>query len=577
MQTRKGKSEAEPKPRRSMGVTNGKKNWSQASLIIMLLFSLINFLPSLGLWNDQILLPSRGIVQTFLIMVSPNPSKINQLITISGVGQPRVLVVIQYSRDQYNWYNISTILTNETGRYTIQHTFTASGIYYFRAISNGLISVCRHVVADFFVALDGSGDFTDIQAAIDALPAEGGTVFVKAGVYVLNPTYHYPYKKIIVRSNLNLIGEGINKTIIKLFPDLQPAGSNVRTDAISNLNTTENLLIANLTLIQNGTPDHLGSGALCMRHNCTNVTIRNVEVKQSFGGGIAIPNGTNILIENCIIDTVWTGIYVYQCKNVTIRGNRVSNTGGDGIYPAVTNQDVLIEKNYVENIGDTGIDLTATSGQPPLTNATARNNILVNAGIRVTNAINIKVLNNIIVYGSISVDAGQGRPYNVTIEGNQITCNEQVAIAFKGSRNCVARNNWIQMLPPAPGVNQSGMYAAIYGTGIIENNTILDAANYGISFGGWGLYSGCNLTIRGNMILNFGDIGIWDDGKGQGGTVVIEQNIIKDTREPFVSRYGIRTDYEKNKWTIRYNRIYAGRIAFISAPNSDVHDNTYEP
>ncbi|MDI6792592.1 MAG: pectinesterase family protein [bacterium] len=33
------------------------------------------------------------------------------------------------------------------------------------------------------MAVDGSGDFTDIQPAVNALPADGGAVYVKEGIY----------------------------------------------------------------------------------------------------------------------------------------------------------------------------------------------------------------------------------------------------------------------------------------------------------------------------------------------------------------------------------------------------------
>jgi len=36
-------------------------------------------------------------------------------------------------------------------------------------------------VAEVFVASDGSGDYEDIQTAIDSLPSEGGIVYLKAG------------------------------------------------------------------------------------------------------------------------------------------------------------------------------------------------------------------------------------------------------------------------------------------------------------------------------------------------------------------------------------------------------------
>lgn len=64
---------------------------------------------------------------------------------------------------------------------------------------------------DFVVALDGSGDFTSVQAAIDAIPhlrTERTVVFIKKGVYkeklMLPPT----------KTNITFIGEEVSQTIL---------------------------------------------------------------------------------------------------------------------------------------------------------------------------------------------------------------------------------------------------------------------------------------------------------------------------------------------------------------------------
>src|SRR5215468_938371 len=51
-------------------------------------------------------------------------------------------------------------------------------------------------------------DFTDIQAAINALPPAGGKVFVKAGAYVIRHTI------LIQEGNVHLQGEGMGITNI---------------------------------------------------------------------------------------------------------------------------------------------------------------------------------------------------------------------------------------------------------------------------------------------------------------------------------------------------------------------------
>jgi hypothetical protein len=146
------------------------------------------------------------------------------------------------------------------------------------------------------------------------------------------------------------------------------------------------------------------------------------------------------------------------------------------------------------------------------------------------------------------------------------------AIAFMGAQDSRANYNIISMTPGTG--TQSGIVAAVKGAGLIEGNKIVGSKNYGISFGGWGLGSTMQLTIRNNTILNFGSIGIWDGGKKQGPPLIVENNTILDQRTPFVSTYGIRTDYTSNTWTIRNNVVHAGSKAAISAPNSLLKSNS---
>ena len=60
----------------------------------------------------------------------------------------------------------------------------------------------------FVVSLDPSkGDFTSLQAAINALPASGGKIFVKAGVYPITNTIQ------MRASNVHIQGEGMGITV----------------------------------------------------------------------------------------------------------------------------------------------------------------------------------------------------------------------------------------------------------------------------------------------------------------------------------------------------------------------------
>jgi hypothetical protein len=58
----------------------------------------------------------------------------------------------------------------------------------------------------FVVDIKGDGDFTSLQPAIDALPAAGGKIFVKAGIYPITSTI------MITGSNVQIQGEGMGIT-----------------------------------------------------------------------------------------------------------------------------------------------------------------------------------------------------------------------------------------------------------------------------------------------------------------------------------------------------------------------------
>ena len=58
----------------------------------------------------------------------------------------------------------------------------------------------------FVVDINGNGDFTSLQPAINALPATGGKIFVKAGVYPITSTIT------ITVSNVQIQGEGMGIT-----------------------------------------------------------------------------------------------------------------------------------------------------------------------------------------------------------------------------------------------------------------------------------------------------------------------------------------------------------------------------
>ncbi len=464
-------------------------------------------------------IPSKGTIvsapQTITLYTSTNPTKPTTAILISGelntTTNQAQKVTIEYTKNPNDWNMIATVDTDSNGRFQTAVSFPTSGIYTIRATCGNTVNTFTQTVTDRVVS-QSNGDYSDIQTAINSLPQSGGVVYVKSGLYELNG------KQITLRSNLTLLGDGIDQTIIRLYPvkhDFSP-GLQACEDAITSASDgiIENVLLEQFTLIQNVVSvNH--HGGINMRGADTNVTIRNVKITDVSGPAIGGGLNINLTIENCIIERSWTGIALASTTNGIIRNNTISDTKGDGIFPVSAASNLLIENNRLTNIGDTAVDITspASAGVQGEKNVTVRNNIVVNGTMRVSNAADIQIIGNIIFNGKISIDGGQGTPANVKIIGNTIVSSYSVGIGFYGASNAIAKDNVITMTTPAAGVTQSGIAAAIWGTGVIQNNTILAAADYGIDFGNWALGNGNNITITGNLIQDYGKYGIYDDNK----------------------------------------------------------------
>lgn len=105
----------------------------------------------------------------------------------------------------------------------------------FRKYENGAISNLNSSEAATFVVhpTAGAGDFTTIQAALNALPAEGGMILVREGAYSLSATLTLPNKPVAI------IGCG-DATVLDLGTNAIPAftAGFAKKYTISDLNVT---------------------------------------------------------------------------------------------------------------------------------------------------------------------------------------------------------------------------------------------------------------------------------------------------------------------------------------------------
>lgn len=328
------------------------------------------------------------------------------------------------------------------------------------ASTNLIVAYAQTTSVTYVVALDGSGNFRDIQDAINAVPSGiKGIIVVRSGTYTLKSGSVFPHNSVTVKSNLEIGGAGIDKTIVQSFSIRQLAGSTTRAPTIISKTAIKNLTIANLTLTQNGTPDNMGWNTIDLRGGIsTNVKISNVKIRYATGAGISIPRPNNVIIENCSIDTTWTGIMVgggYKCdirncriantwtgivfnsvNNSIIDSNTISLTQGDGIYitsDATTNASsnhITIANNEIYNVGDTGIDVSPGSNNIQYAFITLENNTVdgynsaSRSPTRVGSGLTIwPSVTNFSVRGNILKNLGLGayiNGFNGIVSGNLI-------------------------------------------------------------------------------------------------------------------------------------------------------------
>lgn len=96
----------------------------------------------------------------------------------------------------------------------------------------------RKGMGSIIVAVDGSGDFDDIQDGINALPTSGGSVFIKEGIYYIKKTLE------ITKNGVHLEGTGYG-TQLKLKTPFTPGTAGDVFISISSANyvSIENMRI----------------------------------------------------------------------------------------------------------------------------------------------------------------------------------------------------------------------------------------------------------------------------------------------------------------------------------------------
>lgn len=195
--------------------------------------------------------------------------------------------------------------------------------------------------ATYIVAADGSGDFTDIQDGIDALPAGGGLVYVREGTYTLAAGLT------LAKSNVTLIGSG-EATIITLANTVNQHLLTIGDGATA----FENIQIRNCKIDGNRANQAGTLYGIYANKNITNLQISGVVFDKTKSQSIYINTGcaSVVIVENKFL-TDAAEVSITDADRVFFQNNDMKGTRMAGINVYYSNH-ILIAENYLESTGD---------------------------------------------------------------------------------------------------------------------------------------------------------------------------------------------------------------------------------
>lgn len=197
-------------------------------------------------------------------------------------------------------------------------------------------------VATLVVATDGTGDYTNIQDALDALPVTGGCIYIKEGTYTITASIN------VTKDNTSLIGCG-NSTRIQT------------TTNITMINVTANNGIHINKLFLYGDITKAVNDGIYF-NDVDNGTIRDVKIENCGRHGIKTNIGSYDLITGCLI---WKnnncGVWMYNGDTYTFEECYISDNGDSGIFTDVT-QAITISNSMIGFNGNYGVYLSNGNG-----------------------------------------------------------------------------------------------------------------------------------------------------------------------------------------------------------------------
>jgi parallel beta-helix repeat protein len=372
--------------------------------------------------------------------------------------------------------NTGTILVSSSGarfkRNLDQNTYNVT---WFGAKGNGV-----------------TNDTPALQAAIDAIPPKGGTLYIPPATvfYALETGGLW----LSDRTNIHIFSSHAMLKIKDGVPDIPKQQDSIYTTSVDNY-------------------------TLLYLQNCTNMTIEGLQLNgnisnrtafaggESFQTGLKIKGCTNVIVRNCIITEAMTdgitvtGIYQFtptrqvqvskqividSCTVTKCRRNNISLIAQDG----VTMTNCLVDQ--AGTIQGTqpmvGIDVEPNPSWPRSSqNVILRNNIVTGSA------------------GKYEISCGGADQHNILIDGNIIHDSSGTGLNIETGRNQPLYSNVI-VVNNTFTKTKYGLRVVGRNVDLISNNLFVDNEQIGLF-----LYSSDGLMVTGNKFIRNGVAGIFNN------------------------------------------------------------------
>jgi len=410
---------------------------------------------------------------------------------------------------------------------------------------------------------DGVNDQVEIQAAINALPAHGGTVTLLDGTFYISA-------HIVPRDYTHLRGQGMTQTVLKgtsaLYKSLiernpynTPENPTSPDHPLVGFQLTDLQIDGSEMPLPPGQPG--GKGIFFVYH--TDCLFRNVYVRNTPATCFGNDFGHRVLYENCVAEG---------------GGRSQPAVGGHGFgigtggYPeeVVIIAHCIALYNYHNGFTFEEVDDEAVSGYAQFSNCYAEGNErgfvfhsatphggVYRAKVTGCSAVNnplvgiyiyrysrdIIVANNFVANSRVGIDSERGQNRNLIITGNYVTGSEWFGMRLRGTDV------------------------------VVDGNIVSRSGRDGIRLEGFSTPS-LRMLIVNNIIYNNSQAGGYNgiriDGREAGQPVhdvVIRNNRIYDDQTPPKQQYGVRIIENVTKVTIEGNRFSGNAQGAVYVPN----------